>query len=238
QHLAQWKEKPKSFTRAYQAQFTAYAQGAYPFTTPLGPGQSPMQWWEAYVGTENAGILAAIATKLYAAVPHSMADERTMSVITMLNTAQRNRQKVASVMAMVQIRGFYHGERKTRVRKHAHPNPGTIHFYDIERLLRPIDDDDKGRNPEDPNYDESDNEDDIAVPNDDSTNPTEIEPSDSLPEDSVDGEIDLTSSVLEEILADHPVKPKMSKTVKQNLHAKVKIDSEEEGGEFLLQPWV
>ncbi|KAG5648450.1 hypothetical protein H0H81_007052, partial [Sphagnurus paluster] len=195
QHLAQWKEKPKSFTRAYQAQFTAYAQGAYPFTTLLGPGQSPMQWWEAYVGTENAGILAAIATKLYAAVPHSMADERTMSVITMLNTAQRNRQKVASVMAMVQIRGFYHGERKTR----------------------------------DPNYDESDNEDDIAVPNDDSTNPTEIEPSDSLPEDSVDGEIDLTSSVLEEIPADHPVKPKMSKTVKQNLHAKVKIDSEEEG---------
>ena len=44
-----------------------------------------------------------------------MADERTMSVVTMLNTAQRNRQKVDSVMAMVQIRGYYQKERKRKV---------------------------------------------------------------------------------------------------------------------------
>ena len=45
-----------------------------------------------------------------------MADERTMSAITMLNTAQRNRQTVGTVMAMAQVRGFYHTEEKTRVR--------------------------------------------------------------------------------------------------------------------------
>jgi hypothetical protein len=56
--LLAWKGKPKAFTQAYQAQFTAYAQGAYPFNTPLGVDQDPLNWWEAYRGTPNGGILA------------------------------------------------------------------------------------------------------------------------------------------------------------------------------------
>jgi len=56
--LAQWKDKPKAFGRAYQAQFIAYAQGAYPFTTPLTAGQSPLEWWMAFEETEHGGILA------------------------------------------------------------------------------------------------------------------------------------------------------------------------------------
>jgi hypothetical protein len=60
--LNQWEEKPKAFTAAYQAQFTAYAQGAYPFTTPLGLGQSPLEWWQSYEETPNGGILAVSMT--------------------------------------------------------------------------------------------------------------------------------------------------------------------------------
>jgi hypothetical protein len=56
--LIAWKDRPAAFTRAYQAQFTAYAQGAYPFNTPLGKEQDPLNWWQAYEGTTNAGILA------------------------------------------------------------------------------------------------------------------------------------------------------------------------------------
>jgi hypothetical protein len=56
--LAEWKERPKAFGKAYQTQFIAYAQGAYPFTTPLTAGQTPLQWWMAFEGTEHGGILA------------------------------------------------------------------------------------------------------------------------------------------------------------------------------------
>jgi hypothetical protein len=48
-----------------------------------------------------------------------MADERTMSVITMLNTAQRNRQSVSTVVAHAQVRGFYMADEKKKV---MHPN--------------------------------------------------------------------------------------------------------------------
>jgi hypothetical protein len=133
--LAEWKEKPKAFGKAYQTQFIAYAQGAYPFTTPLTVGQSPLQWWMAFEGTDHGGILAvgsmsvkfasanysstpsqAIAIKLFGALPHSMGDERTMSAITMINSAQRNRQKVDVVMALTQVRAFYYVQTKPRVR--------------------------------------------------------------------------------------------------------------------------
>ena len=57
----------------------------------------------------------AIAIKLYSSVPHSMADERTMSAITLLNTAQRNRQLVPTVIAMAQVRAYYMSTRPERV---------------------------------------------------------------------------------------------------------------------------
>ena len=62
--LAEWKDKPKAFGKAYQMQFIAYAQGAYPFTTPLMAGQTPLQWWMAFEGTEHGGILAVSSFKL------------------------------------------------------------------------------------------------------------------------------------------------------------------------------
>ena len=62
--LAEWKDKPKAFGKAYQTQFIAYAQGAYPFTTPLTVGQSPLQWWMAFEGTEHGGILAVSSTSV------------------------------------------------------------------------------------------------------------------------------------------------------------------------------
>lgn len=53
-----WKNRPQAFNKLYQAQFTAYAQGSYPFTTPLSLNQSPLEWWSAYEGTDNGGLLA------------------------------------------------------------------------------------------------------------------------------------------------------------------------------------
>ena len=40
--LIAWKGQPAAFTKAFQAQFTAYTQGAYPFMTPLGQDEDPL----------------------------------------------------------------------------------------------------------------------------------------------------------------------------------------------------
>ena len=45
-----------------------------------------------------------------------MADEHMMSAVTMINTAQRNHQKVNVVMALTQVRNFYFVQNKPRVR--------------------------------------------------------------------------------------------------------------------------
>ena len=57
----------------------------------------------------------AMAIKLYSSICHSMADERTMSGITLLNTAQQNRQLIPTVVAMAQVRAYYMGARPQRV---------------------------------------------------------------------------------------------------------------------------
>ena len=55
--LTACKGKVKAFMQTYQAQFTAFAQGAYPFNMLLGVDQDLLNWWEAYQVTPNGGIL-------------------------------------------------------------------------------------------------------------------------------------------------------------------------------------
>ncbi|CAA7260791.1 unnamed protein product [Cyclocybe aegerita] len=233
--LTAWKGKARQFDVAFRAQFTAYAQGAHPFTTPLGFGENPYNWWQAFIGTSNGGILAAIAVKLYAAVPHSMADERTMSSITLLNTAQRNRQQVPTVIAMAQINGYYKGEKPRKLRKPSRPNP-LLKFFDINRLLRSIEnDDDDGKAA--PDYDESEDEEDVVLRGKDEDPNAPLRPppsSDSLLFDSSDDEIEMESEELEEILADAPA----FRRIKKDRFAPVVEEVVEDGGEFKLGPWV
>jgi len=66
--LLQWQNKPNDFAKKFQSQFTAYAQGAYPFTTPLAFGENPLEWWKALLDTENGGIVAVRQSILGVAV--------------------------------------------------------------------------------------------------------------------------------------------------------------------------
>lgn len=163
-----------------------------------------------------------------------MADERTMSAVTMINTAQRNRQKVGVVKALTQVRAFYYVQKKPKLRKSAHPNP-TIKFFNIERMLRPIDND-EGREEAGGavNYDESEDEDDVDLKPKGSALPSS---SAVLPVDE-DDEVDLCSDELAEILADGPVRQvKKSKVPERAAVAKDEVDGED-GGVFELNDWV
>ncbi|KAF4617260.1 hypothetical protein D9613_005661 [Agrocybe pediades] len=237
-HLAQFKNKASALIKAYQAQFTAYAQGTYPFNVPLGPGQTPLQWWAAFENTANGGILAAIAIKLFSIVPHSMADERTMSYITMLNTAQKNRQKVGTIVAMTQIRGHVLAKEPPKLRKSSRPNP-LIKFYDVKRLMRSIDDDSRY---DDPNYDESEPE------SEDESTATGKTKADSpacphkvastLPEENPESDFNMGAIELEDILADSPVKRKVREKVASEGSIAEDDGGDDVGGTFELGAWV
>jgi hypothetical protein len=179
-----------------------------------------------------------------------MADERTMSAVTMINTAQRNRQKVNVVIALTQVRAFY-VQKKPRVRtfsltfeftnychpqlrKSAHPNP-TVKFFNIQRLLCPIDND-EGREEAggQANYEESEDEEDIDLKPEGSTLPSL---SAVLPIDE-DVEIDLCSDELAEILADGPIpRATKSKVTEKVAVAMDEVDNEDDGV-FELNDWV
>lgn len=56
--LRKFTSRPTALTNTFKMQFTAWAQGSYPFAIGLGPGQTPLQYWRVYEGSEDAGVLA------------------------------------------------------------------------------------------------------------------------------------------------------------------------------------
>ncbi|KAF6741800.1 hypothetical protein DFP72DRAFT_228642 [Ephemerocybe angulata] len=147
--------------------------------------------------------------------------------------ALRNRQRVPTVIATSQVAGFYSKPRKQR--RSARPNP-TLRFYDIEKLRRRgLDDDERDA---DPNYDESDDETELRVPRPADSNDSK-EDGLTLPEES-NGDINLASVEVREILADGPIAPEAG-----GEKATVVVSGRVKGGEgatrddedFELKPW-
>ncbi|KAI8990589.1 ribonuclease H-like domain-containing protein [Trametes punicea] len=85
----------------------AYADQESPFSRVLKPEQTVLQWWRKVQRDEDAQVLGALAIKIFSVVPHSMADERLMSVITWLNGPRRAAQQVHTVANHVKIHQFY-----------------------------------------------------------------------------------------------------------------------------------
>ncbi|KAJ6501823.1 ribonuclease H-like domain-containing protein, partial [Mycena vulgaris] len=193
--LIPYKRKKHTFSNKFKTQFVAYAQGAFPFNTPIGNMQ-PITWWRALEGSEHGGIVAALALKLYSAVAHSMADERTVSVITWMNPALRNLVTVNTIFSFAQIRAWY---RDTRARARPHPE---VKFYNIERDIHTVDDEIEN-DEEDLDADNADSDDEFNAVVDWLDLPRTIFPSsDHL--DLESGEVDLDSPFLADVLAEVP----------------------------------
>ncbi|KAF8872812.1 ribonuclease H-like domain-containing protein [Infundibulicybe gibba] len=231
-YLTSLRTKPAQFVmQEYQSQFTAYSQRAYPFTTPMGEDEDPRDWWGQFKETPNGGILAALAIKIFSAVPHSMADERTMSVNTMLNTALRNRQKVDSLVAMLQVRGYYRGisTEGKKLRKNARPHP-VLKFFELKQFTGPDDDDDEEAS-------ESDDENDTNGENNIGGG-THTEPSDVLPLDHPEDEFDMSCPDLEEMLSDGPIARKQNTTSVRPMEMLAGPAIGSLGGNLELGEWV
>ncbi|PIL29837.1 hypothetical protein GSI_08044 [Ganoderma sinense ZZ0214-1] len=97
-------------------QIPSYIKGSYLFKLPLSPSEDPLEWWkrldEDSSRKEAVQPLAFLARGIFAVTPNSMADERTQSTYTWLNSNLRNRQSVQTVTWMIQIRNWYLQQRK------------------------------------------------------------------------------------------------------------------------------
>ncbi|KAF9494104.1 hypothetical protein BDN71DRAFT_1017609 [Pleurotus eryngii] len=68
-------------------QILAYTNSKYPFDPPVTQQCSIISWWCHLAQNPASAVLAHCAIRIYAMTPNSMADERTASVFTWLNSA-------------------------------------------------------------------------------------------------------------------------------------------------------
>ncbi|KIJ07798.1 hypothetical protein PAXINDRAFT_89809 [Paxillus involutus ATCC 200175] len=102
------KYHPMDALDTLKDQLKAYAKGAEPFNRRLRPKtESTADWWAAVQQDEDGGVLGALALKIFSAVPISMADERTMSTITWLNSPRRSAQGVGTLQDHIKIRQWH-----------------------------------------------------------------------------------------------------------------------------------
>ncbi|KAI9439375.1 hypothetical protein F5148DRAFT_1352744 [Russula earlei] len=109
-HLA--KRNPREALHALKAQFRAYLAGVEPFNCKCGRNESVRDYWSRLLDNEDSDVLAALAVKIFSAMPVSMVDERAMSVVTWLNSPRWKRQKVPTIANQLIIRGFNQLDRE------------------------------------------------------------------------------------------------------------------------------
>ncbi|KAF9784289.1 ribonuclease H-like domain-containing protein, partial [Thelephora terrestris] len=116
--------------RELARQFKLYARRDAPFNST--PSSDTLSWWRALSSSSNANILAFLAIRIYSASVNSMADERTVSNFTWFNSSLRNRQNVATLTWMIQIRQWALHLQNKKAKPLTKP---VVAFYDIEEEI-------------------------------------------------------------------------------------------------------
>ncbi|KAG8785226.1 hypothetical protein FRC12_017838 [Ceratobasidium sp. 428] len=127
---------------ALHLQYMNYVRQNPPFDQHEG-ALSTKEYWEAMSRHYHAQILARLALKLYSVVPNSMAEERTVSVFTKMNSKDRARQKTSTLVQMTQIK--QHEQRAENLRKGVCPIAPTVRFRDMSDMLQSTRDSDTAR---------------------------------------------------------------------------------------------
>ncbi|KAG9109345.1 hypothetical protein FRC07_008337, partial [Ceratobasidium sp. 392] len=127
----------QSIVDAFKGQLATYTRGEYPFTAP--PTSSlktfhPLEYWKKLTKHPDACFLAPVAVKLFSLVPNSMAEERTVSCFTKLNSKYRASQKISTLVHMTRIRQHLIRERQHSASGKPRSNP-VLKFQDLSSTL-------------------------------------------------------------------------------------------------------
>ncbi|KIJ10218.1 hypothetical protein PAXINDRAFT_86391 [Paxillus involutus ATCC 200175] len=98
---------PTDALKSLKEQLKSYGKGLEPFNRRFRSSESLYSWWEQVQKDDFGNVLGALAMKIFAAVPVSMTDERTMSMITWLNSPRRNRQDIETLQDHIKIRQWH-----------------------------------------------------------------------------------------------------------------------------------
>ncbi|OJA15131.1 hypothetical protein AZE42_12680, partial [Rhizopogon vesiculosus] len=100
-----------------QSQLKAYFRCEDPFNRKVRSNETPRDYWRAILKTRDklADVLPVIAVKLFSSVPISMADERTMSTITWLNSPRRANQDIGTLQDHIKIRQWHRYKPETAI---------------------------------------------------------------------------------------------------------------------------
>ncbi|PVF91234.1 hypothetical protein CPB86DRAFT_386798 [Serendipita vermifera] len=101
------KMDPRTAIETLYNDYLEWVQQEPPYNKPIAKHRTARDWWEQRARGNAMRVLPVICVKIHSVIPNSMFDERTTSTFTWMNTALRNRQKVASIKNKVQIRQHY-----------------------------------------------------------------------------------------------------------------------------------
>ncbi|KAG9094908.1 hypothetical protein FS749_011541 [Ceratobasidium sp. UAMH 11750] len=118
----------------FRLQFMNYVRQAPPFDRHMG-ALSALEYWTNLSRHPHAQILAYLAIKLFSVVPNSMAEERTVSCFTKLNSPDRARQKTSTLLFMTQIK--QHEQRIENTRTGRISIAPTVRFRSLSDILQP-----------------------------------------------------------------------------------------------------
>ena len=93
----------------FREQLIQYCRQTYPFNK-YHDSPNALAYWHKIAAHKDAQILAYLAIKLFSIVPNSMAEERTVSAFTKINSSDRGCQTAETVVSMTRV--LQHEQRK------------------------------------------------------------------------------------------------------------------------------
>ncbi|KAF7293705.1 DUF659 family protein [Mycena indigotica] len=131
----------KAVIAALRSQLEGFTRQQAPFNRPNPAWTRAYLYWQALLDEPAAFVLAHMALKMFAIMPTSMPEERTVSVFTKLSTKDRNRQDAATTVAITQVRQHVRrrdSERKAPVQPRLNWRSIKSEFFSREQSPSPL----------------------------------------------------------------------------------------------------
>ncbi|KAK6987730.1 DUF659 family protein [Favolaschia claudopus] len=120
---------------AFKIQFQSYTRQYPPFSARSPLWNRPILYWESMYELPDASILAFIAIKILSILPNSMAEERTVSRFTRLNSVDRSRQDASTLVAMTKIYQHIRREAEPQASKKKSVSAPAMNWRSIRGLM-------------------------------------------------------------------------------------------------------
>ncbi|KAJ8089205.1 hypothetical protein PM082_014453 [Marasmius tenuissimus] len=132
--FTQYREYGTQFSTRLKHECVAYARRRFPYDGIFDINStSPQEWWSRVQAAEPEEILPAVALKIYALRPNSMAEERTVSNFTWITPPVRNRMSIATMSDMTTVRQYY--KANDIVTRKSNPQP-ILKYHQIVKAER------------------------------------------------------------------------------------------------------